>query len=395
MSLTYTNLDTALQNMIGSRANIKADSNTRYETFDRVLDDLSLEANWKFAIRRTTLDYLRDVDAYSLTNYLGLSDFKAPYELGGLPFLEDRSFYPQRRKKVRRKSNLTADSTFQRLSTEYVDGEHYLLVNIADGQSFQIDALENLSSDGAWSAVGDGSSLAVDENEYEQGAGSLKFRGTVAGGNNYAGIQNTTKTAIDLSDYEDRAYFLLRVYLPTITDFTSVTLFWGSDTSNYWYKTVTAPLNKTAFITGWQQLAFRWEDASSSGSPDDENVDYFEIRFNYATGFADNQLFRADDLRINERVQLEFDYFSRYLVKSAAGEWKKSFSTGTDLFVGPDDCEVALLEMAYYDLLRTNRRVDKATRSEALTRYNIYRAKMKHNYGYSISKGPRKVNILR
>lgn len=394
--ITYSDLDTELQNLIGSLSNIKAGSSVRKEIFNRVLQDLSLFANWKFCIRRTTFNYLRDIREYSLANYLGITDYKAPYELGGIPFIDDKSFYPQRVNTVKKSADLGDNSYFSRMSTKMIDAVHYLVLNLNKGTSLRLSSLDALTDDGAWTATGDAISLAADAIEYRQGSAALKFRADLSHSvDNYAGVKNTTITVRDLSDYEDSAYFLLKVYIPVATDFTSVQLRWGENVSNYWYKTMTAPVNKSSIQAGWNYFIFSWENATKVGSPDSKKLGYYGIRCNYAAGYTDNQLFRIDDLVLNSRYQIDFDYFSRFMIQDEDGAWKFNFEESTDEFVGPEDCRAPIIEMAYNELLRTTRRISAEDKVNSINRYRFLRAEMKKNYGISITSGPKKITTRR
>lgn len=394
--ITFSDLDLELQNLIGSLSNIKAGTNVRKEIFNRVLKDLSLFANWRFCIRRTTFNYLRDIREYSLANYLGADDYKAPYELGGIPFLDDRSFYPQRVNRLRKSADQANLSNFSRMSTKMLDAVHYLLLNLNKGTSLRISSLDSLNDDGLWAAVGDAVSLAADEIEYRQGAASLKFTADLShSANDYAGIKNTTISVKDLSNYEDSGYFLLKVYIPVATDFTGVQLRWGTNASNYWHKTETSPINNSSIQAGWNYFIFSWEDATKVASPDSESIGYFGIRCLYDSGYTDAKLFRVDDLVLNSRYQVDFDYFSKHMVQSAAGVWKIKFEESTDQFVGPEDCGAAIIEMAYNELLRTTRRISSEDKANSIVRYRNLRAEMKRNYGVSITTGPKKISIRR
>ena len=393
-TLDYSKLSTELQNLIGSTGNIKADTSTIREIFNRVLDDLSLYANWKFCVRRIDFDYLNAITEYNTENYLGLSDFKTPYELGGVGFVDDRSFFPNRNT-VRKSANNYEGGGFRRHSQKMLDGEHYLLVNLNEGNNLRIDSFDNVDYDGEWVERGDANAPAQDLIEMRQGQASVKFRVDTSGGNNYAGLKNTTLIAKDLSDYEDAGVHLIEVYIPNAA-VTGITIYFGSDSSNYWAISATSPINKSAITTGWNEFALSWEDATQVGSPDAENCDFFEVRCNYISGsFTDNSLFRFDNWRLSSIYRLDFDYFSSYMVIDSSGTWKARFTENTDYFAGDLDCSAVLVEMAFKELLRTTRRISQQDKTDATRKYNELRARMKHNYGVSIQKGAKKINIRR
>jgi len=392
--LEYSKLDTELQNLLGSAGNIKAGTTVRREIFNRVLDDLSLYANWKFCIRRTEFDYLTALVEYNVSNYLSLDDFKSPYKLGGIGFVDDKSFFPDR-KTVRKSANLSRGGGFRRHSQTMIDGEHYLLVNLNKGNHLRLDSFDNIDYDGEWVERGDANTPAQDLIEMRQGQASVKFRIDTSGGNNYAGLRNTTLSQKDLSDYEDAGIHLIEVYIP-YAGVTGITLYWGSDTSNYWAASATAPINKSAITVGWNEFKVSWEDATKVGSPDVDNIDYLEVKISYTSGsYTDNSLFRIDNWRLSSIYRLDFDYFSTYMVIDADGNWKSRFTENTDFFVGDVDCSAPLIEMAFKELLRTTRRISTKDKDDALIRYRELKARMKHNYGMSIQKGAKKIRLRR
>ena len=394
--LLYSKLSTELQNLIGSTGNIKVPAATRLEIFNRVIDDLSLFGNWDFTVRRMQFPYLNSLVEYNAAQYLSLSDFKAPYELGGVGFVDDKSFFPNRNIVRKGANNYGADrSSFRRHSYKMVDGDYYVMVNLNKGNSLIIDSFDAVDYDGEWEEIGDAEEPSQDLQEMRQGQASLKFRIDTSGGNNYAGLENDTLSKKDLSDYEDVGVHLVEAYIP-YSGVTSITLYWGSSSGHYWAATATAPINKSAITVGWNEFRIKWEDATKIGSPDVENTDYLAARINYVSAtYTDNALFRIDNWRLSSSYLLDFDYFSSYMVIDSSGNWQSRFEENSDYFAGPADCSASLIEMAYKEFLRTSRRTSKSEREEATRKYNELRARMKHNYGVSITKGAKKINVRR
>ena len=91
MSITLTNLQTELQERIGSTANIKADTTKQKNALNRALDKMQSRANWMFTIRQTTFDYDVDTLEYSISTDLGLSDFKDVYQFVGKNLIKNNS----------------------------------------------------------------------------------------------------------------------------------------------------------------------------------------------------------------------------------------------------------------------------------------------------------------
>ena len=376
--ITKANLDLELQDYLASTSNIKADSNKRYRALNTAIQKLQ-QNNWMFSVRKTVFEYLTDLKEYNIENYLGLSDFKEPYILDGKPMLDPRRF------------NENAESFAYRMK----NGGYYLSVNLNKGNSKLIDSLADYDNDGAWAVADDAVNLTEDSNEYKE-IGSLKFNVDVSNSaENKATITNSTKSVQDLSDYEDRSYFLLWVYLPS-TSITSVTLRWGSDASNYWYKTETLPVNESSLQIGWNRFVFSWEDATETGTPDDTAVDYYSISINYTASFTDTNNFRIEDLRLNTREQFDFEYFSTKMIKNTnTNVYQEEFSldTSTESLDAPTDLKPLVAQLAFYELLRKSKNVDKYERQEAQAEIKELTDRALDKYGYTPKKGIKRINI--
>jgi len=381
MTTTKVQLDTELQDMIASTANIKADSDKRLRIFNRVFDRLQSYCNWMFTVRQKTFDYITDLDEYNIENYIGISDYKDIYSINGIPVTDPRWL----------KDTLNNVGHFDR------DGNNYLKLNLSEGKSRQVDVLDSLTADGTWAVIGDTVGLVVDSEEYKVGQGSLKFNADVdASVSNYIGVKNTTFSLKDLSDYEDRGYFPLWVFLPSVTAFISVQLLWGStETTAIWSKTETTPINKSSFEIGWNRVMFKWADATKTGSPDSSQTAYIEIRLNYEAGFVDTSNFRVNDLRLDEKVETSLEYFSTFMAKTTAGVWQRQFTTGTDLMLANDDLKPFILEWAFYELQRFTRKLDKTEISETKENVRELKEEAKRKYGFSFNRGSKRIIIKR
>jgi len=379
MATLLTTLRTELQEKIGSTSNIKADTTKQKNALNRALDKMQLRNNWMFTIRKTTFDYVPDILEYSVANYLGLTDLKDLYRVAGEYITNnDPKRFPGG----------------EAMGLHIKDNDRFLSFRLNGGKTILIDGLTALAEDGTWSAVGDAANLVADGNEFKDGSGSLKFNiDEDSDAEDYAGIQNTTKGAKDLTSFLDRSYFILDVYMPTAADITNIQLFWGSDTSNYWSLTATAPVDSGSFKDGWNVVKFKWTAATKTLSPDVENIDYLELRANYSSGISDQTAFRFSNLRLDIREQVDLEYFSKNMVKDTSGTYQSRFSAGTDLFLGDDELKVLLLELAYYEIIRNTKTLDKGEISRAKDELEEMFRQAIQDYGYVRSKGARRVNI--
>lgn len=176
----------------------------------------------------------------------------------------------------------------------------------------------NSSTYGTFAAVAgtDSASVATDATELRFGDGSVSFTITPgASVNNYAEIEVASLTSLNLSTLLSTGLFRMWVYLPNVTDFTSISLYIGSSSTDYYLMTATTDINGSAFAAnGWIRLEFDWANATTNGSPSSSALDYLKLRFTYAASFTGGASFRVDDIRIVGDGTPKIDY--NYLVAS-------------------------------------------------------------------------------
>ena len=217
------------------------------------------------------------------------------------------------------------------------DANAYLVVNHDSKYSAKsISGFDSTTDGGGTWALdttnGDGTNLTIDTNEFLQGSGSFNFDVDVSQtANNKVVLTNSTLNAQDLSDYEDISSFLFDVYIPSATYTSSFTLYWGSDSTNYWSATVTTDINGSAWATGWNTVKINWADATKTLSPDVSAIDYISLELNYTASQADDTDYRVDDLRIVRPEKLKFHYLSWYVGTSSGGTDLTSFTATTDI----------------------------------------------------------------
>lgn len=168
----------------------------------------------------------------------------------------------------------------------------------------------SITANGTWAVGGSASSLAVDNQNYVYGGGSLSF--TLPSGAGY--LENSTMTALDLTTYLNQGTWFIWVYMPTGSQFTSVILRWGSDSSNYYSVTATQTQQGTSFVNGWNLISFTWLGATVTGSPVITAIDYLRVTMNTTaiqTGAKLNYII------VELGNYMEYEYYSKYLFRSA------------------------------------------------------------------------------
>lgn len=348
--LSETN-ETARNSTTGTLDNTK-----RTRAINRILQELQDFADWKFTRRTKTFYFIDGVYEYSLQNHVGAScqdndgstsipDFKNPYDLRPIE-QSDISLDYQDDKRVR--ENVRRN----RFNYEYAVDNDLLIVGYPKQVSAQLHDCDSLTANGTWTASGDASNLTIDDVIYEEGSGSLNFD-TTAGTSLI--ITNPSLASKNYTTLQNKSYLTLKVWLPTITNFTSIEVRWGSDASNYWSKTETAPAGNRDLKVGKNLFAFRWGDATQTGSPDVTAIDYLQIRITYASAVTDTD-FRIDDIRIGKEVEMELDYYSLAMVRDTAGDYQLEFDptnvTQTDELLGDSTARRCVVSGTTYELFK-------------------------------------------
>jgi len=211
----------------------------------------------------------------------------------------------------------------KRISVESENGTRFLRI---DWDKNSPKTLANMNSTTGWSVVGSATGLELDTLFSISGGKSLKFD-LVASGD---GLQNTSLTALDLSEWENEAEFFMWVYLPTVTGVTSVTARWGNDVSaNYWESTAqTTQADSTALRTGWNLLKFSWASATETGTVDATAIDSFRAVV-AATGAVSG--IRFDNVMVSIGSIFDIKYYSAYLFTTSGGTWIRRPTSDSDI----------------------------------------------------------------
>mgnify|MGYP007100080594 CR=1 FL=1 len=202
----------------------------------------------------------------------------------------------------------------------------------------------SLTLDGTVTASGDASNLTVDELDYISGNASLRFDldGLTGTGN----VEITLSSAIDLSTMEDIGALFNWLKFPTVSRLTSYTLRWGSSSGAYWYKTVTAPHDRSAFEDEiWSLMRYDWKDATQVGTPDASAITYLEVIVNYTVGTALTAV-RLDSFTAAIGEAWEIVYYSNcYFTDTTGATWKNTPTADSDIIMlDPEAINILIYE---------------------------------------------------
>ena len=273
-------------------------------------------------------------------NYALPSDYKKIIDL-----------YPQTRRNLLDSANRNLTERFdlrkslanKTISIEGSEGSKIIRINWRTRGPKTLNEMNTLTANGTWAVVAGATSLVADKIDYFSGNGSLKLNVAATGD----GLQNTTMTAIDLTDEDEVGDFWVRFKIKNSADlanFTSLTLRWGNDlTANFWVGVAqTAQADGTAFKVGWNEVKIPWSTATETGTVAPATVDSLRVTFTVAAAIT--QL-RVDKISCSIGKNFDIKYYSKFLLKNSAGTFITKTTDGTDTIVIDDDAiQIYILE---------------------------------------------------
>lgn len=202
-----------------------------------------------------------------------------------------------------------------------------------------LNQCDAVNSNGLWSAGGGATALAVDNTNYVSGGGSLQFN--LSAGQTTGYLENSTMSDVDLTAHLNQSTIFLYTYMPTGASVSSVNLRWGSSASNYYSVSATLNQNNTAFINGWNLLAFPWLGATVVGTPDVTDINYVRVTWTYNSTLQ--TAMRLDNIISNMGNIMNLTYYSKYIFRD--------FTTGAYQETITDDSNLINLDTETYNLL--------------------------------------------
>ena len=173
-----------------------------------------------------------------------------------------------------------------------------------------INYANSTTTNGTWTVGGGASNLTVNSQNFVVVGGALNFN--LPSGAGY--VENSTMSALDLTDYLNQSSLFAYVYMPTASEFTSVELRWGSSSSDYYSVTKTVTQQNTVFQNGWNLIQFPWLGATVTGSPDVTAINYLRVTYNTT---AVQTAAGLNDVNVIIGNVLEYEYYSKYLFRDS------------------------------------------------------------------------------
>jgi hypothetical protein len=241
-------------------------------------------------------------------------------------------------------------------------------------QNFKFASFDTV---GSWVLLGDAENVELDSGNFVEGTASIKFDISSAGGTT-AGVQNSALSPADMTEYfEGNGCAVVRAYLTSKTNVTNFILKVGSDSSNYYTKTVTTQADGTAFVNGWNILYFDLSTFTTQGTPVISATDYCALYMTKAAGKISEVGYKFDGLefRIGEINNLY--YYSGYGWQTSGGTYIPNSTASSDLLnAGEEEYELIVAKCA--ELAADDCDEDKVSEKQAM-RYKELRKIYKDN----------------
>jgi len=289
-----------------------------FRAINGTLDLWNQMHEWEFQIEETLINYNEGITWYSTPSNGTASILKAPVDL--------RYYKGGRTKEFDMTSSSGFDSdilTPRKFAISTKGQTEYLRIKAA-GDKIDLDPATALTSNGTWVGATAISNVATDSYEFFDQNASLTF--------DYSGTSGTlTKTltsGVDLSKYKNRSSVVWNHKSSTYTNWTSMTLKFGSSDSAYYTASVTSDyLSNDPTADQWNKFKIAWADLTTVGSPDITDIVYIQLTIAYSVNPANAQW--IENLFVSENVPLVFEYYSNNMV-SDSGTKTQKFTDSSD-----------------------------------------------------------------
>jgi hypothetical protein len=219
-------------------------------------------------------------------------------------------------------------TTGGQFSIEYNQGVKTIRINSASNNTgIVVNQVDSITGNGVWTVSGL-SNLQEDNLQYVSGSTSLKADMVTPNLTGY--FENSTMTAVDLSDHKLQGQEFVYVYLPLGSAITSVSLAWGSSPSNYWTGTKTLDYYGNAFQNGWNLIGINYSTATKVGSPDVTKINFAKTTF--VANTTNQYGIRMDNIVSQLGVLMNLEYYSKYMFKDAiTGAFQESITDDSNI----------------------------------------------------------------
>ncbi len=216
-------------------------------------------------------------------------------------------------------------------------------IRINDTSLPQGVVIDTCDATSGWTANSTASNLTLDNVNFASGSGSLSFDVTTGTGS----ISKTLASTLNLSNQINQSSFFYYLYLPTGSQLTSTAIRWGSDSSNYYTRTLNVTNEGNAFATGWNLIRADWLGATVVGSPTVTSIAYVDI---LVTVSANQTGIKVDNIVSNMGLYRTIEYYSKYLFRNAStGAFQETVTDNSNLInLDTESYNIYLALLAFY-----------------------------------------------
>jgi len=371
MATTLQDFESQIQPVIRDRTGTTVETNDIRDSLNRCIRHLINRHGVYATKNRSVLEVFPNIHEYPLpSDFHDIINIQTP----GTPRKFTKKTPAEFWIRLDQEDNITAIDT--------ILGNRFLLAKMSSaGSSNVLHSMDSLTTNGTWAAVAasDTANLTADTVNKKGGAASLNFDLDVSNSvNDFAAIDNTTMTAVDISAQEDQGTLFFWAYIPDVTNVTGFTARWGSDSSNYWEASATTGFNGEALRNGWNRIGMAWSGATETGTGVSSAIDYLYLQVTYAAAQTDDTDFRFDDVRMESPENMELHYYSTSFVQTSAGANQATFSATDDSSLLEDSEDDLLFYWALADAFWIKESIPE--RQEALKQFEDLLGRVKARY---------------
>ena len=315
--MTVQDIIDSANSLIGDTSTDRVTAAERLEAATEATAWLLEELGNEHMTDRTTIEYIPTVTWYkmdSMTPYLltaGQLRFKDEDERGDFTRVEPRELVSFGRNK-------------HAYCIERYNGDSYLGIIVPDGPLSAHTDLIPLNQYDGLTYTGTNATNITGEKE------AIRFDMDSTGVGS-TGI-STTSDSIDLTRFQGCGSFVFEIEIPDIADVNSISLKFGDDLStDYWLGTVTSGANGSSLVSGVNTIVISWDDLIQVGTPDVSDITKWQWLMNHETDKSVIENIKLSDLRIAEKVELDFKYIFYRVGKNVAGSEITEFTNTTDV----------------------------------------------------------------
>lgn len=216
-------------------------------------------------------------------------------------------------------------------------------IRINDTSLPQGTVIDSCEATTGWTANSTASNLTEDNVNFASGSGSLSFDVTTGAGS----ISKTLSSTLNLTAHLNQSSFFYYLYLPSGSALTSTAIRWGSDSSNYYTRTLTVTNEGNAFATGWNLIRADWNGATVVGSPDVTKIAYVDV---IVTVTSNQTGVKVDNIVSVMGLYRTIEYYSKYLFRDAiTGAFQETVTDNSNLInLDTESFNVYLILLAFY-----------------------------------------------